>query len=307
MGSFMAKVGRGSVCVALAFCAWLGNFLYAAGVPGGALKYWSPALVAGAMIVFLVLHGRVLVGGRRLAAFLGIVLFVGWFYETTSLTVGFPIPGYAYADLMAPFLGHVPLFVMAAYCVMGYASWALARLLLGRTSDTGDRVLRYGVPLLATLLMVVWDLSMDPLRATVEGRWVWLDGGPHFGVPLHNFAGWMLVTWTMFQAFALLPERYPPVAPPAPGAVPGFWVSVPLVYGSFLGEYIFNPLVYPAGGSVLVNGALIEIADIHLGIALLSAATMGPIVLAGLRAARIARRVRRSTAGGEALARQAAS
>ena len=47
----------------------------------------------------------------------------------------------------------------------------------------------------AAALMVLWDLSLDPLRATVENRWIWISGGSYFGVPLGNFVGWFMVTW----------------------------------------------------------------------------------------------------------------
>jgi putative membrane protein len=200
---------------------------------------------------------------------------------------GFPFGNYHYTEIMGPFLGHVPVSVMPAYCVMGYASWSLARLLLARTEMTADAAFRFGVPALAALLMVMWDLSMDPLRATIEGRWVWLDGGPHFGVPVANFFGWALVTWIMFQAFALTVSARPePPARPLPAdARRLYWLSAPLVWTAFAGEYLLNPLVSPYGGSAFIGGAGVPVAEIFASIALLCATTMLPLALLGVLAA----------------------
>ena len=279
----LGKLGGVAACLGLGLAAWAGNALYAVGASGGLLKEWSPALVAGAMIAFLVVHGRRTYSGRQLLSFVVLVFLIGWFFETVSLMTGFPVGNYHYTELMAPFLGRVPVSVMPAYCVMGYASWSLARLLLARTGWTADAVLRFGVPLLAALLMVVWDLSMDPLRATVEGRWVWRGGGAHFGVPLENYLGWAFVTWIMFQSFALLvTSRYEPPARRVPAAMRRYhWLSVPLVWAAFAGEYLLNPFVSERTDFVMVDGAAVAVAEIFGSIAFLTATTMLPLALLG--------------------------
>ena len=293
----MGKLGGVAVCLGLGLAAWIGNALYALGEPDGLLKAWSPALVAGAMIAFLVIHGRRTHSGRQLFVFVLTVFLVGWFFETVSVMTGFPFGNYHYTGIMGPFVGHVPVSVMPAYCVMGYASWSLARLLLARTDMEADAAFRFGVPALAALLMVVWDLSMDPLRATVEGRWVWLDGGPHFGVPVANFFGWALVTWIMFQSFALIVSARPePPARPLPAGARGlYWMSVPVVWAAFAGEYLLNPLIAPDAHTVLVEGAGVPAAELFGAIALLTATTMMPAALLGVFAA-----LRLAAAGGEA-------
>ena len=282
----LARLGGVAACLGLGFAAWFGNALYALGEPGGLLKEWSPALVAGAMIAFLVVHGRRCHSGRQLFLFVLSVFLVGWFFETVSMMTGFPFGNYHYTELMSPFLGHVPVSVMPAYCVMGYASWSLARLLLARTGDPGDPVFRFAVPALAAFLMVVWDISMDPLRATVEGRWVWLDGGVHYGVPPENFFGWALVTWIMFQAFALIvsARREPPAVPLPPAQRRRYWLSVPLVWTAFAGEYLLNPLVTGRADSVLVEGAGVPVVELFESIAILCATTMLPLALLGVMA-----------------------
>jgi putative membrane protein len=57
--------------------------------------------------------------------------------------------------------------------------------------------------------MTAWDLVVDPyLSSPTEKAWIWEDGsGQYFGVPLHNFGGWLLTTFTIYFLFRLLSER----------------------------------------------------------------------------------------------------
>lgn len=278
--------GRSDVFILLALAAWAGNALYALGPPGGWLKEYSPALVATAMIAFVILHGRRRYGGEALWRFTLIVFAIAWVFETISVLTGFPFGRYHYTEVMAPFLWHVPVFVLPAYLLMAYLSWSLATLILGRRGPRPDRLALMAVPVLAAAAMVTWDLSMDILRATVERRWIWIDGGPHFGVPISNYLGWFGVTWLMFQGFAFyLRHRTPKGWPKAPEERL-FWLSVPLAYAAFAGEYLLNPLGGQAGGLVAqVNGGDVAVETLFAGAAQVCLFTMVPLALAGVWAA----------------------
>lgn len=104
---------------------------------------------------------------------------------------------------MGPKLGPVPILLSLAYVGTGYIAWVLARLILGNpaASLTGSRVLF--VPLVASLIMVAWDLSQDPVWSTVLHAWVWVKGGNYFGVPLSNFFGWYVTAFVFYQLFAV--------------------------------------------------------------------------------------------------------
>jgi putative membrane protein len=269
------------LCLLFVCAAWLGNGLYAAGGHGGILKTWSPAIVASAMIGFVLVHGRHSGGWRSLLLFVTSVAVLGWTAESIGIVTGFPFGDYHYTDSMWPFIGHVPVAVLPAYCVMGYISWSMARILLHRVDGGVDRELLAKAPVVAAGLMVVWDVSMDPLRATVEQRWIWLDGGLHYGIPLTNFVGWFFVTWVMFQLYALLLFRFVRIEVPAEiVSNRQFWCAVPLMYLSFAVEYIGNPVV--SGGhdiALTVNGTPIAVQRIHQEIAVIAAVTMLPAAL----------------------------
>ena len=266
--------------------AWAGNALYAMGQPGGVLKFYSPALVALAMIAYVILHGRQRFGAKVMWRFTLIVFAIAWTFETISVTTGFPFGRYHYTEVMAPFLWHVPVFVLPAYALMAYASWSLATLILGRPAARPDPVALWAVPLVAAGAMVAWDLSMDILRSTVEQRWIWIDGGPHYGIPASNYLGWFGVTWLMFQGFALYLWTRPAGTLPKPPTSRGFWLSVPLIYAGFAGEYLLNPFTgHGAGRLAEVNGTLVPVQSLYTDAALICLVTMLPLAAAGARAA----------------------
>lgn len=238
------------------------------------------------MIAFVIMHARRRYGGEALWRFTLIVFAIAWVFESISVLTGFPFGRYHYTEVMAPFLWHVPVFVLPAYLLMAYFSWSLATLILGRRGARPDRVAFFAVPVLAAAAMVTWDLSMDILRATVEGRWVWIDGGPHFGIPVSNYLGWFLVTWLMFQSFAIYLRRRPADSwPPAPEGR-AFWLSVPLAYAAFAGEYLLNPFTGTATGLVAqVNGVEVPVDMLFAGAAKVCLLTMVPLAVAGVLAA----------------------
>jgi len=96
-----------------------------------------------------------------------------------------------------------------AYFGVGYISWVLARAILG-DRDAGLRgALAFSVPAIASFIMVSWDLTMDPLMATIRHNWIWEQGGSYFGVPVSNFLGWYLTVFVFFQVFALYARHLP--------------------------------------------------------------------------------------------------
>lgn len=257
--------------------------LYALGEPGGWLKEYSPALVAVALITYVILHGKRRYGGAVLGRFMLIVFAIAWFFETLGVITGFPFGNYHYTDVMAPYLWHVPIFVLPAYALMGYVSWSLATILLARCHAQTDRIATFAVPLIAAGAMVIWDLSMDPLRATVEGRWVWQDGGMHMGVPISNYIGWFGVTWLMFQIFALYLRTLSAKKLPTPPVEPHFWLSVPLAYVVFATEYLLNPFFDTASQqAVMVQDILVPVQSLYLDTAIVCLMTMIPLAFMGI-------------------------
>jgi len=97
---------------------------------------------------------------------------------------------------------------------MAYVSWTLARLIVGKpyTPVTGTRIV--ALPLVASFIMVAWDLAQDPVWGTVLHGWAWLDGGPWFGVPISNYLGWYGNVFTIYLLFTLYLRAKPAPAIP---------------------------------------------------------------------------------------------
>jgi uncharacterized membrane protein len=159
--------------------------------------------------------------------FAGCCVGFGSIAEIISLHIGFPFGRYYFTDVMGPKVFQVPVLLALAYLGIGYVSWILAVLIVGKWGKPvrGARV--FVLPLLASLIMLAWDLSMEPDWSTVDRAWIWLEGGLYFGVPLRNFFGWFLTGYCYYQVFALyLRAKQISVA-----SVPSrFWYPVILLY-----------------------------------------------------------------------------
>lgn len=168
-----------------------------------AVRALVPAISILVPTAFALIHGQRRLGGRTMLVFFAITFAISWAMESTSIATGFPFGHYHYTDNLGPKLGTVPLLIMPAYFAMCYVSWNLAHVMLDHFGREIAGHLKVAIPVVAAFIMVMWDLCMDPSRATVAQAWIWHDGGSYFGVPFVNFLGWYLTVYLIFQAFAL--------------------------------------------------------------------------------------------------------
>jgi hypothetical protein len=195
---------------------------------------------------------------------------------------GFPFGHYFYTGHLGPKLGQVPLLIMPAYFAVGYVAWRLAHVLLGRFDEriaASDVVL---IPVFAAFLMVMWDLCMDPVSSTVQGAWIWRDGGAYFGVPAVNFLGWYLCTYTIFQTFALyLSARGVRVASAERGKT-AVWSLPAYMYGALTLNSFLPPLLGPDVQILRGDHHVWWNSDIHTSMALIALFTMVFVTLLAL-------------------------
>lgn len=225
--------------------------------------------------LFAVLHGARRLGGRTMIIFFLIAFAVSWTYESLSITTGFPFGNYYYTGVMGFKIGLVPLMIMFSYFAMCYVSWTLAHILLDKFNAKPDALLRFPVPLVASFIMVMWDMSMDPARSTLRHAWIWQDGGGYFGVPFSNFMGWFLCVYTIFQLLALYLVR----TSGAGGAkdsdgVKAHWHQATAMYGAVFVEFIAFALFSPGGTMVDATGQVWGIRDMHETLGLVAIFTM---------------------------------
>jgi uncharacterized membrane protein len=149
---------------------------------------------------------------------------VAWLSELSSIHTGFPYGRYIYIPATKSqelwVLG-VPFMDSLSYVFLSYASYSLALLLL-KISPTIKRephAVRQAAAtvILAAVLFVTLDIIIDPL-ALRGYRWFlgqiygYPEPGLYFGVPLSNFAGWLLVGFIMVALLQRLHYWSPRVA-----------------------------------------------------------------------------------------------
>jgi putative membrane protein len=118
----------------------------------------------------------------------GIGALVGYAYgiELVGIATGFPYGAFSYDIPLGPMLGGIPLGLPVFFLPLVGNAYLLCLLLLG------DRAERTAVRLSAVAAAVVaTDLVLDPAAVSL-GFWSYAAGGAYYGVPLSNYAGWVL-------------------------------------------------------------------------------------------------------------------
>jgi len=178
------------------------------------------------LLAFLAAGVRDLGVGRTL-------LFLAWVWplafvaEFSSTRIGIPFGLYHYTQTTRGeelFIADVPFFDSLSFTFLAYASLCLARVVLASRN-------RLAIAGLSGVLMMLLDVVIDPLAVRGDrwflGRIFWYpEGGVYFGVPLSNFAGWVVVGALGVGGYLLLAGAR------AIGEKP--WPGVGLYYGVLL-------------------------------------------------------------------------
>ena len=196
------------------------------------------AITTAVVVLFAaasVSHAYAWFGIRWTAAFAVIATGFGLGIELLGSKTGWPFGEYAYSPDLQPQILGVPLIVPLAWLMMSYPA-----LLLARSLTT-----RWVIPL-AAVGLTTWDFFLDP-QMVGEGYWIWADPEPALpgipGIPLQNYAGWLLGTLLLMAVLDRLPRR-------------DVDLGVPLVlYGwMWLGGIVANAVFLARPGVAVVGG-----------------------------------------------------
>jgi uncharacterized membrane protein len=189
---------------------------------------WGTLLLRPYVFLFLgcyVLLATWQFGAGRTLAFLVAGYLVAWAAELSSIHTGFPYGLYIYIPATLDreiWVAGVPFMDSLSYVFLAYASHSLALLALapgrwqGRRFFLEDRgfLLSWRSAILGAVLMTTLDVVIDPL--TLRGyRWFlgqiygYPEPGFYFGIPLANFAGWLLVSGILIRLLQFLLARLP--------------------------------------------------------------------------------------------------
>ena len=148
----------------------------------------------------------------RNAALLILPLFIGLTYsiEGFGIATGFPYGHFYYTELLGfKLFGLVPWPVSFAFIPLLIGCYVIARQFVQT---------RWKLILLSALLLVLFDLELDPALVLLN-IWVWLTPGIYYGVPITNYVGWFFTGIITSSLLCLLLPRHQGVVSPAPPMV----------------------------------------------------------------------------------------
>jgi putative membrane protein len=164
-------------------------------------------------------------GPRRATLSLLAISILAYAIEAIGVTTGLPYGTFYYGDALGPRLvGIVPYLLPLSY----------APLVVGAVAVAWGTRLRLLHVVHATLLLVWIDAVLDPGAASL-GFWVWPQGGVYYGVPLSNYAGWLL-SGALATSLLLTTGRWSETPRPAlldsATIATSFWTGVAILSGT---------------------------------------------------------------------------
>jgi len=239
--SVLVKPWKLSASIAL----WviLGLYLAAALRPEGTLA--SLDVIVGFLpVVFALWHLTRWAGAPTAIGSFVVIVVTSWSFEAVGVATGRVFGNYYYPpDILGPLLVGVPPLIMLQYFAMGYSALVMAHAISGTLSTRTTGIRLVATSALAALTMVVLDLSSDPMQSTVLGDWIWRTGGAYFGVPIQNFWGWFITTFTFFMIVALLFLRRNATAHIQRTRPNWFYLQGPLLYAGYWLPIVLRPLL----------------------------------------------------------------
>lgn len=150
-------------------------------------------VIAGFAVLATVLIGAA--RARWVLAFIAVYV-ASLASELLGTTVGLPFGPYSYTDgLGIKWFAHVPVLIPMSWFTMALPSFALA-LRLGASIRSAIVV--------GAIILLSWDLALDPAMSRVTTYWLWGGDGPYYGMPWLNLLGWFVTGLVLMAILARL-------------------------------------------------------------------------------------------------------
>lgn len=187
---------------------------------------------------------------RRVALAAGFIVAATFALELLGSTTDWPFGAYDYTGALVPHLLDVPLVVPLAWFAMAVPAREVAARLV---APGWARVA------LGAVALTAWDLMLDP-QMVDAGYWAWEADGPWRGIPLSNYAGWLISSAAVMVVLDRLLPR-PGQSRPLLALYAWWGFSEALAFIVFFGD----PVVGLVGGAAMLGlaGAALR-ASAHL-------------------------------------------
>ena len=170
----------------------------------GSLTFYS-------IFAFVLLHSSKVLGNKKTMIFFIMAILIGLFVETEGVISGVIFGGHYYYTIPTFFFGLVPLLIPFQWAIIIYICYSITNLLLfsfggEKPKKTDDLWYFIGLTTLLSviggLIAVNLDMILDPVSVAPQvANWIWIGGGPYFGIPIGNFIGWLLVAGSVVFIF----------------------------------------------------------------------------------------------------------
>lgn len=217
----------------------------------------------------VLIHSSLSLGNRKTIVFFIIALIVGLISELLAVKYGY-LGRYYYNPGLRPFFfGMVPVMSVFSWATIIYLSYTFSNFMLKAGIKKPDLkgnkfhwfILIVLLSSISGLVATNIDMILDPVVVAGQG-WIWVDGGPYYGIPINNFVGWFFVTFIATFLFRL----YESVKPKTDGSLTksSFFTTLSMIL-----LFVMYFCIYAVSASKMGSPEYI----------LIGAATMGPLIL----------------------------
>ncbi len=159
----------------------------------------------------VLIHSSLYLGKKKTTIFFIIALTFGLVSELMGVKYGYLGRYYYNPELTPFFFGLVPVMTVISWATIIYIAFAVSNLILKVSGIQKPDIKGNKLHCLVLLILLSsisgfvaanLDMLLDPVVVANHG-WFWIDGGPYFGIPISNFVGWFVVTFTATFVYRL--------------------------------------------------------------------------------------------------------
>lgn len=278
------KSARGASIIAIV--AWCGLTSFAILSPTSEFARMASFMAIVALVAFCLVHSTRRLGIGHTLVLFALAVVIANIYENLSIATGFPFGSYVHTAASGPKIFQVPIIVGPIFYSVGYIAWTLATMILGEPGRPQDRLRYWGIPVVAAFIVTGWDICSDPIGATIGRQWIFAKSGAYYGVPLANYLGWYLCTWTFFQAWSIYLSSKADLTHEV-ALKPSYWYEASAFWALISLQYpllwLANPIsqvVKDTGNWAWRSGDILQAAVIMSIYTMLAAAAMGTLAVA---------------------------